>query len=164
MCPVQVVDIVLLFWKFKPQRTSIKWFIFSSEYVTFLKNFFFEDNPKKPVRLSDRGVWARVVGWICLQIYSELMEADSCLTVLQSDVVLGEKGWGRNVKRSLICSCIAAKRERVSFFLFCLFVSLKSCTLDNHRTSNIYFISLSGNLVIISAYCKLYINNLMVCI
>ncbi|XP_063741906.1 zinc finger protein 35-like [Eleginops maclovinus] len=32
-------------------------------------------------------------------MHFELMEADSCLTILQSDVVVGEEGPGRNVKR-----------------------------------------------------------------
>lgn len=40
------------------------------------------------------------VDWICSEMHFELMEANSCLTVLQSDVVVGEKGPGRNVKRS----------------------------------------------------------------
>lgn len=41
-----------------------------------------------------------MVDWICSEMHFELMEADSCLTILQSDVVVGEKGPGRNVKRS----------------------------------------------------------------
>lgn len=40
-----------------------------------------------------------MVDWICSEMHFELMEANSCLTILQSDVV-GEKGPGRNVKRS----------------------------------------------------------------
>lgn len=41
-----------------------------------------------------------MVDWICSEMHFELMEADSCLTILQSDMVVGEKGPGRNVKRS----------------------------------------------------------------
>lgn len=41
-----------------------------------------------------------MVHWICSEMHFELMEANSCLTILQGDVVVGEKGPGRNVKRS----------------------------------------------------------------
>lgn len=40
------------------------------------------------------------VDWICSEMHFGLMEANSCLTILQSDVVVGEKGLGRNVKCS----------------------------------------------------------------
>lgn len=40
------------------------------------------------------------VDWICSEMLFEMMEANSCLTVLQSDVVVGEKGPGKNVKSS----------------------------------------------------------------
>lgn len=42
-----------------------------------------------------------MLDWICLEMHFEVMEANSCLTVLQSDVVVGAGGPARNVKRSV---------------------------------------------------------------
>lgn len=41
-----------------------------------------------------------MVDWICSEMHLELMEANSCLTILQNDVVVGEKGPCWNVKHS----------------------------------------------------------------
>lgn len=34
-----------------------------------------------------------MLGWISSEMHFELMEANSCLTVLQSDMVVGKNGW-----------------------------------------------------------------------
>lgn len=57
-----------------------------------------------------------VVDWKCSEMHFELMEVDSCLTVLQSDVVVGEKGPGRNVKRSADSFSSLLQRERAPLF------------------------------------------------
>lgn len=67
-------------------------------------------------------VGGQVVDWICSEMHFELMEANSCLTLLQSDVVVGENGPGRNVKRSADSPSAPGPGSVALFLSVCLLI------------------------------------------
>lgn len=56
-----------------------------------------------------------MLDWISSEMHFELMEANSCLTVLQSDMVVGKNGLGRNVKHQAASLC-QLLGERLYFY------------------------------------------------
>jgi len=67
-------------------------------------------------------VW---VDWICSETHFELMEANSCLTILRSDVALGEEG--RRMWSARLILALPRRPGRAALFLsVCLIDPLKS--------------------------------------
>lgn len=73
-------------------------------------------------------------------MHFKLMEANSCLTLLQSDVVVGDKGPGRNVKRLAGFPC-AGSWESGSISIspsIDLFISVFFCFRGSQRLLFLY--------------------------